>query len=56
MAAFVFLNPPLANLWAWLFEGATLRPPFLIGALVLLAGVATIVLPLPRLGGARATR
>ena len=25
-ASFIFLNPPLANLWAWLFEGATLRP------------------------------
>ena len=55
--AFVFLNPPLANLWAWLFEGATLRPPFLVGALMLLAGVAAIVLPLrgrrsARLGGA----
>jgi drug/metabolite transporter (DMT)-like permease len=52
-AAFVFLNPPLANLWAWRFEGATLRPPFLVGAAVLLAGVAAIVLPLPRLGPAR---
>ena len=50
VAAFVFLNPPLANLWAWLFEGARLRPPFLLGAAVLLAGVAAIVLPLPRLG------
>jgi drug/metabolite transporter (DMT)-like permease len=49
VAAFVFLNPPLANLWAWLFEGARLRPPFLLGAAVLLAGVAAIVLPLPRL-------
>ena len=55
VAAFVFLNPPLANLWAWLFEGATLEPPFLLGALVLLAGVAVIVLPLPRLGGTRAS-
>ena len=27
VAAFVFLNPPLANLWAWLFEGARLEPP-----------------------------
>jgi drug/metabolite transporter (DMT)-like permease len=53
VAAFVFLNPPLANLWAWLFEGATLRPPFLVGAAVLLAGVGTIVRPLPRLGAAR---
>jgi drug/metabolite transporter (DMT)-like permease len=52
VAAFVFLNPPLANLWAWLFEGATLRPPFLLGAAVLLVGVAAIVLPLPRPGGA----
>jgi len=54
VAAFVFLNPPLANLWSWLFEGATLEAPFLLGALVLLAGVATIVLPLPRPGGTRA--
>jgi drug/metabolite transporter (DMT)-like permease len=54
VAAFVFLNPPLANLWAWLFEGATLRPPFLLGAAVLLAGVAAIVLPLPRPGRALA--
>jgi drug/metabolite transporter (DMT)-like permease len=45
VAAFVFLNPPLANLWAWLFEGTTLRPPFLTGAVMLLAGVAAIVLP-----------
>lgn len=44
-AAFVFLNPPLANLWAWLFEDAVLKPPFLLGACVLLAGVALIVLP-----------
>jgi drug/metabolite transporter (DMT)-like permease len=54
VAAFVFLNPPLANLWAWIFEGATLKPPFLVGAAVLLAGVAAIVLPLPRPGPARA--
>ena len=47
------LNPPLANLWAWLFEGARLKPPFLLGAGVLLASVAAIVLPLPRVGGAR---
>jgi drug/metabolite transporter (DMT)-like permease len=52
-AAFVFLNPPLANLWAWLFEGRALRPPFLLGAAILLAGVAAIVLPLPRLPAAR---
>jgi drug/metabolite transporter (DMT)-like permease len=44
-ASFIFLNPPLANLWAWLFEGARLRPPFLLGAAILLAGVALIVLP-----------
>jgi drug/metabolite transporter (DMT)-like permease len=50
VAAFVFLNPPLANLWAWLFEGATLKPPFVLGAAVLLGGVAAIVLPPPRLG------
>jgi drug/metabolite transporter (DMT)-like permease len=50
VAAFVFLNPPLANLWAWLFQGATLRPPFVVGAVVLLAGVAAIVSPLPRAG------
>ncbi len=48
VAAFVFLNPPLANLWAWLFEGARLRPPFLAGATVLLAGVALITLPATR--------
>jgi dihydroorotase/N-acyl-D-amino-acid deacylase len=53
VAAFVFLNPPLANLWAWLFEGATLKAPFLLGAAVLLAGVAAIVLPLPRPGRPR---
>lgn len=44
-AAFIFLNPPLANLWAALFEGAPLRPPFLLGAAVLLLGVGAIVLP-----------
>jgi drug/metabolite transporter (DMT)-like permease len=49
-AAFIFLNPPLANLWAWLFEGTTLRPPFLLGAAILLAGVGLIVL---RPGGRR---
>lgn len=54
VAAFVFLNPPLANLWAWLLEGATLKPPFLLGAAVLLAGVAAIVLPMPRRGASRA--
>ncbi|HUL79655.1 MAG TPA: DMT family transporter [Vicinamibacteria bacterium] len=48
VAAFVFLNPPLANLWSRLFEGARLEPPFLLGAAVLLAGVAAIVLPLRR--------
>ena len=47
VAAFVFLNPPLANLWAWLFEGATLHPPFVLGALLLLVGVAAIVAPAP---------
>jgi drug/metabolite transporter (DMT)-like permease len=55
VAAFVFLNPPLASLWAWLFEGATLRPPFLLGAAALLAGVAAIVRPSFRPGGARAS-
>jgi drug/metabolite transporter (DMT)-like permease len=55
VAAFVFLNPPLANLWAWLFEGQALRPPFLVGALVLLLGVAAIVLPLHRPGLAGAS-
>jgi drug/metabolite transporter (DMT)-like permease len=45
VAAFVFLNPPLATLWAWLFEGQPIRPPFVMGALVLLAGMAAIVLP-----------
>ena len=44
VAAFVFLNPPLATLWAWLIQGQPIRPPFVIGALVLLAGVAVIVL------------
>jgi drug/metabolite transporter (DMT)-like permease len=44
-SAFIFLNPPLANLWAWIFEGSTLRLPFLLGAAVLLVGVAAIVLP-----------
>jgi len=47
VAAFVFLNPPLATLWARLFEGQPLRPPFVIGALVLLLGVAAIVVPSP---------
>jgi drug/metabolite transporter (DMT)-like permease len=47
VAAFVFLNPPLATLWAWLFEDQPLRPPFVIGALVLLVGVAAIVAPFP---------
>jgi len=47
-AAFIFLNPPLANLWAWLFGGAALRPPFLLGAAILLAGVGLIVLRPPR--------
>lgn len=55
VAAFVFLNPPLANLWAWLFQGATLKPPFLLGAAALLAGVAAIVLPMPWLGRAPAS-
>ena len=44
-AAFIFLNPPLANLWAAMFEGMKLRPAFSLGAAVLLAGVAAIVLP-----------
>ena len=44
-AAFIFLNPPLANLWAALFEGAKLKAAFVLGAVVLLAGVAAIVLP-----------
>jgi drug/metabolite transporter (DMT)-like permease len=48
VAAFVFLNPPLANLWAWLIEGTRLRPLFVAGAAVLLAGVALNVLPLQR--------
>lgn len=46
-SAFIFLNPPLANLWAWLFEGAKLRPAFLAGATILLAGVALIVVRPP---------
>jgi drug/metabolite transporter (DMT)-like permease len=44
-AAFIFLNPPLANLWAALFEGTKLHLAFVLGAAVLLAGVACIVLP-----------
>ncbi len=43
-AAFIFLNPPLANLWAFVLEGQTLRAPFLAGAAILLAGVGLIVL------------
>jgi len=50
VAAFVFLNPPLANLWARLFDGARLERPFLLGAATLLAGVGAIVLPLKREG------
>ncbi len=51
VAAFVFLNPPLANFWAWLLVGDRLRAPFVAGALVLLAGVALIVLGVrPRRG------
>jgi drug/metabolite transporter (DMT)-like permease len=48
VAAFVFLNPPLANFWSWLIEGTRLRPPFLAGGIMLLAGVALNVLPLGR--------
>lgn len=44
-AAFIFLNPPLANLWAALFEGTRLHLPFVLGAAILLAGVGAIVLP-----------
>jgi drug/metabolite transporter (DMT)-like permease len=47
VAAFVFLNPPFANFWAWLIEGVPLKPPFLAGALVLLAGVALILFKRP---------
>lgn len=43
-AAFIFLNPPLANLWSFVVEGKPLRPPFLAGAAILLAGVGLIVL------------
>ncbi len=53
VAAFVFLNPPLANLWAWLFEGTHLNPAFLLGAAVLLAGVMLIVVA-PRARACRA--
>lgn len=42
-AAFIFLNPPLANLWSFLLEGKAVRLPFLAGAAILLAGVALIV-------------
>jgi drug/metabolite transporter (DMT)-like permease len=44
-AAFIFLNPPLANLWSFLVEGKAVRLPFLAGAAILLAGVALIVRP-----------
>jgi drug/metabolite transporter (DMT)-like permease len=44
-AAFIFLNPPLASLWAALFEGTRLHLPFVLGAAILLAGVGAIVLP-----------
>lgn len=44
-AAFIFLNPPLANLWAFLIEGTPIRLPYVVGALILLLGVALIVLP-----------
>lgn len=50
VAAFLFLNPPLANLWAWLVGGAVIRPVYLLGALILLAGVAVIVLPVRTAG------
>jgi drug/metabolite transporter (DMT)-like permease len=43
-AAFIFLNPPLANLWSFLLEGKPVRLPFLAGAAILLAGVGLIVL------------
>lgn len=43
-SAFIFLNPPLANLWSFLLEGKPVRLPFLAGAAILLAGVALIVL------------
>lgn len=42
-AAFVFLNPPLANLWAWLLGETNLTPVYLLGAALLLCGVALIV-------------
>jgi len=44
-AAFIFLNPPLANLWAALFEGTRLHLAFVLGAAILLAGVGAILLP-----------
>lgn len=43
-AAFIFLNPPLANLWSFVLEGKAVRLPFLAGAAILLAGVGLIVL------------
>jgi drug/metabolite transporter (DMT)-like permease len=42
-AAFVFLNPPLANLWAWLLGETRLTPVYLLGAALLLCGVGLIV-------------
>lgn len=43
VAVYVFLNPLLANVWSYLFEGTALTLAFLVGALLLLVGVALVV-------------
>lgn len=47
VAAFVFLNPPFASLWSWLFEGTPVKSVFALGGVVLLAGVACILFRRP---------
>lgn len=47
VAAFIFLNPPFANFWGWLIEGTPLKAPFVVGALILLGGVALILFRRP---------
>jgi drug/metabolite transporter (DMT)-like permease len=44
VAAMVFLNPLLANLWSFLLEGKAITPAFVLGGLILLAGVALVVM------------